>query len=103
MNNALETNSTFSRFVRDPCISRKAKGETMAKAVASADETTRKFAGVFVFPPPEMSAHTMPAQGASSQPRRISRRGIPNDRAARGQWGGGRAQHTHLRTLTPEP
>ena len=50
MTAALETNPTFARFVVDPCISRKAKGEAMEKAVASADETTRKLAGdIFIF------------------------------------------------------
>ena len=39
------SNATFARFVKDPCISRKEKGAAMAKAVASADETTRKLAG----------------------------------------------------------
>jgi len=39
-------NATFARFVKDPCISRKEKGAAMEKAVASADETTRKLAGV---------------------------------------------------------
>ena len=39
------TNATFARFVKDPCISRKAKGDAMAQAVAGADETTRKLAG----------------------------------------------------------
>ena len=38
-------NATFARFVKDPCISRKEKGAAMEKAVASADETTRKLAG----------------------------------------------------------
>lgn len=40
------TNATFARFVKDPCISRKAKGDAMAQAVAGADETTRKLAAV---------------------------------------------------------
>jgi F0F1-type ATP synthase delta subunit len=47
LTNALQTNATFARFVKDPCISRKSKNEAMAQAVASADETTRKFAGAF--------------------------------------------------------
>merc|ERR1719183_863792 len=39
-------NQTFARFVKDPCISRKTKGEAMAAAVTGADETTRKLAAV---------------------------------------------------------
>jgi F0F1-type ATP synthase delta subunit len=42
------SNATFARFVKDPCISRKDKKASMDKAVAGADETTRKLAGVYV-------------------------------------------------------
>ena len=41
----METNATFARFVKDPCISRKQKAATMEVATKSADETTRKLAG----------------------------------------------------------
>ena len=42
------SNATFARFVKDPCISRKDKKASMDKAVAGADETTRKLAGPYV-------------------------------------------------------
>jgi len=42
---ALQTNVNFAKFVGDPCISRKKKNESMALAMASADETTRKLVG----------------------------------------------------------
>eukprot|EP00277_Geminigera_cryophila_P014483 CAMPEP_0179442182 /NCGR_PEP_ID=MMETSP0799-20121207/25673_1 /TAXON_ID=46947 /ORGANISM="Geminigera cryophila, Strain CCMP2564" /LENGTH=204 /DNA_ID=CAMNT_0021227059 /DNA_START=391 /DNA_END=1005 /DNA_ORIENTATION=+ len=43
---ALQTNVNFAKFVGDPCISRKKKNESMALAMASADETTRKLVAV---------------------------------------------------------
>jgi hypothetical protein len=43
------SNATFARFVKDPCISRKDKKASMDKAVAGADETTRKLAGPYVY------------------------------------------------------
>jgi len=46
ISSAMSSNQTFARFVKDPCISRKTKGEAMAAAVAGADETTRKLAAV---------------------------------------------------------
>lgn len=41
---AMATNETFARFVKDPCISRRTKTEAMEAATAGADETTRKMA-----------------------------------------------------------
>ena len=49
ISSAMSSNQTFARFVKDPCISRKTKGEAMAAAVAGADETTRKLAGVLCY------------------------------------------------------
>jgi len=68
---AMQTNVNFAKFVVDPCISRKKKNESMAKAMASADETTRKLVGWL--PPLTHSQQPRARGGEESGPHKISR------------------------------